>query len=214
MTVLNDRSRNLRHVSIAVCFVLWAFSGAQAQTPDRNRLWTTVGSGGTLDEADVKKVFFDRSIVQTGQALGPVGGVSTPAALVFSQTESAVIRYNVTPVDGLFVPTGPCQPGTGCQGFQLKLRYLKAGPRAHVIAKLIEVDLATGLETVRLTFDSSAFPAANDYQVQQVGECGTRGFDFKLKGYYVEATLTRSSIFAGSAAGIQMIKIGNDICPG
>jgi hypothetical protein len=58
------------------------------------------------------------------------------------------------------------------------------------------------------------FAAANNYQVQFFGECGRLWrFDFKLKAYYIEATLSHSSIpVAGSAAGIQMIKIDNSVC--
>jgi len=205
---------NSRNITTAVCFVLCAC--AQAQTPDLAKIWTTVGSDGTVDETDASKVFFDHGVVQMGRPLvvnPPAANIAPKPAVIPSQTESAVIRYNVTPVDGLFLfaPTGPCVGG--CPGFQLKLRYLAAGSNAQVVARLIEVDLATGVETDRLTFNSNTFPAANGYQVQPgVGECGPLWpFDFELKGYYIEATLSRSSIVANSAAGIQMIKVDN--CP-
>ena len=117
-----------------------------------------------------------------------------------TRTELAVVRYNVTPVDGLFNPTPVSFPST--HGVQLKVRYLAVS--AQVIAKLIEVDLATGVETVRLTFNSTAFPAVDGYHVQQVSECPPAwAFDFKGKAYYVEATLTHSSLSVGSAAGVQ-----------
>jgi hypothetical protein len=95
----------------------------------------------------------------------------------------------------------------------LKVRYLAVN--AQVTAKLTEVDLATGSETDRFTFNSNAFPEVDGYHVQQVGDCQPNfKFDFKLKGYYIEATLSHTPIFVGSAAGIQMIKIDNIICGG
>jgi hypothetical protein len=129
-----------------------------------------------------------------------------------AQTQSAVIRYNVTPVDSFFVPLR-CEPGAS-GAIQLKLRYLAAGNSGRVVAKLIEVDLANGSETTRLTFDSRAFAQSNNYQVQAAGVCGRPWtFDFELKAYYIEATLTSSSIAANSAAGIQIIKIDNFVSP-
>jgi len=229
MRLSNNYILNFRHLTIAVCFVFCALNCAQVQvqTPDDNKIWTTVGSDGTVDETDASKVFFDHSVVQMGHPLGENLPSTNPAktaddapvaqkpAIIPSQTDSAVIRYNVTPVDGLFGPTQPCRTQTGkdCSGRQLKLRYLDADINAQVVAKLIEVDLATGVENVRLTFNSNAFSPANGYQVNEVSECGPLWrFDFKLKAYYIEATLTSSSIPTGSAAGIKMIKIDNSNC--
>jgi hypothetical protein len=202
----------LRSLTIAICFVFLALS-AQAQTANIDRSWTTVGSAGTLDESSVGKVFFDHSIVQMGQLLGG----TLPAkkrALIFNQTQSAVIRYNITPVDSFFVSLN-CST-TPSPGVTLRLRYLAAGPNARVVAKLIEVDLATGNETTRMTFDSSGpgRSRSDNYQVGFERACGRQPFvfDFKRKAYYIEATLTTaaSSIFAiGSAAGIQTITIEN-----
>jgi hypothetical protein len=177
------------------------FGSLQAQTQDVNKIWTTVGSDGTVDETDTGKVFFDRSMVQMGRPLvgTPPGNVVAP---IPGQTQSAVIRYNVVPVDGLFITTPKI----------LKLRYLAAGNSAKVIANLIEVDMATGSETVRLTFNSTSFSTSNKYQVQtgRSGRCFR--FDFKSKAYYIEATLTNSTIVGGSAAGIQMIKLDTGLC--
>ena len=219
--------RAARRLATAAALAFSGLGSALAQVPDEIKVWTTVGSDGTVDEADVGKVFFNESVVQSGQA--PVGNQPTsdllePAvpqrtAILPPQTESAVIRYNVMPVDGLlFPPRVACQPqpGSSTPGVQLVLRYLAAGPSARVVAKLIEVDLATGLATPMMTFDSKMpqFPAASGYQVQAVGQCCPAWrFDFEGKGYYIEVTLIRSA-FVVSAAGIQMIKIENDHCPG
>lgn len=217
MKLPNNYFLNFRSISIAVCFMFCTLGSAQAQTADINKIWTTVGSAGTIDETDVGKVFFDLSKVQMGSV--PVNQpLSKKNALIVQRPISAVIRYNVTPVDGLFFPTTPgCQPGTGisCQGVRLLLRYLSTGGSSQVIAKLIEVDLANGAETTRLTFKSSDFAASSNYQVQANTDCGPRWkFDFTRKAYYVEATLTGSRIASIGAAGIQMIKITSIGCPG
>lgn len=213
MALSNGHRETVRRISLAACLLFGVLISAEAQTPDDNRIWTTVGSDGTVDEADARKVFLDHGIVQIGQQLVSTSSAAAAPrpATVVSQTESAVIRYNVTPVDGLFAPpvSFPRSRGT-----QLRLRYLATGPSAQVVAKLIEVDLATGSETVRLTFKSSDFPATNGYHVNQFGECGGRRFDFVNKAYYIEVTLTHSALLRGSAAGVQIIKIGNSICAG
>ncbi len=185
---------------------------ATAQTPDARRIWTTVGSVGMVDEADTTKTFFDKSVVQLGRILilqpgaeaapTPMNRVNTIAF----PTESAVVRYNITPVDGLF-PDAGTRPAV-----EMKLRYLDTGS-AQVVAKLIEVDLATGAEIVRLTFDSNKFAGANGYQVNSITDClPSWRFDFVNKGYYVEATLTHSAFFIGSAAGISLIKVQQSGC--
>jgi hypothetical protein len=211
---------NFRNLTVIVCFIFWALNAAQAQTPDINKIWTTVGSAGTVDEADVNKVFFDRSIVQMGNVIGGNQPTASTSALIMQQTQSATIRYNVTPVEGLFAVKPPCftQTGTECPGIQLKLRYLASGSVARVVANLIEVDLATGAEVTRLSFDSRAFASAIGYQVQSVAQCGPsiprHPFDFENKAYYVEAKLTTSAIVGGIAAGIQIIKVANISCIG
>jgi len=194
-------------LTLAVCFVFLTIS-THAQTLDVSKNWTTVGSAGTLDERSVGKVFFDRSIVQMGQIVGPT--TISKAGLVATQTDSAVIRYNVAAVDSFFVPRS-CRPDNS-QDVRLRLRYLASGPGARVLAKLIELDLATGTEKPLLTFDSAdpTLPRSNNYQVQSASVCGrTWTFDFERKSYYIEAMLTASSIAAVSAAGIQMIQIDN-----
>ena len=198
----------IRNTNIAICFVFLAIS-AQAQTADVNKDWTTVGSAGTLDESSVGKVFFDHSIVQLGRIVEPPP-TTTTSALISTQTNSAVIRYNVTAVDSFFSQRS-CTADNSLD-VRLRLRYLAAGPGARVIAKLIEVDLAIGSEKPLLTFDSTGpnLTRSNDYQVQSVFVCGRPwNFDFKHKAYYIEATLTAGSIAASSAAGIQMIQIDN-----
>jgi hypothetical protein len=213
MRLANSYILNPRNLALAICFVFSVLNVAQAQTPDANKIWTTVGSVGTIDETDVSKVFLDHGMVQMGHVVvtHPVAG---KRADLVQNTQSAVIRYNVTPVDGLLTITQQ-QPCTGaCSAYKLTLRYLATGANAHVVANLIEVDMATGAEAARLTFNRG-LPSANGYHVQSGDlSCGPGFlFDFKRKAYYIEATLTGNSLTVGSAAGIQMIKIETAICP-
>lgn len=217
MRLSNNYIPNFPSIFIAVCFLFWAFGSVQAQTVDADKIWTTIGSAGMVDEADVSKVFFDFSKVQMGRTLGgssPTVKKSTQKSAVIQQTQTAVIRYNVTPVDGLFTPVSrTCDPGANTAR-QLTLRYL-ATSGARVIAKLIEVDLAAGAETDRLVFDSRLFGTSDNYQRQSSNQCGANWrFDFESKAYYIEAKLiTSGSIINTSAAGIQMIKIETVLLP-
>lgn len=188
--------------TIALCLMFLGLSSVQAQgTPDFEKLWTTVGSAGTVDEADVTKVILNRSTAQIGAPL--VNQPLAKKAIISFPTVSAVIRYNVTPVDGLFAFP------QAAHGFILRVRFL-ATNRSGVTAKLVEVDLNSGTETDRLLFDSGTLTGTG-YQFGSGSRCQNFQFDFRSKAYYIETTLKRS-LFPGSAAGIQMIKIDNNGC--
>jgi hypothetical protein len=211
---------HFRNFAVVVCLTLWSLNSAQAQaptpTPDFNRIWTTVGSAGTVDEASTNKVLLDHSTAQLGRLLiiqPAARSAKRRAGVIGAQLESAVIRYNVTPVDGFFVFPQVSFPNSA--GVELRVRFLNSGGGAKVIATLIEVDQATGVETTRMIFDSTGSAVSNAYQLGFKAECGpTWRFDFKNKAYYIEATLTHSAFGIGSAAGIQMIKIDNSPCKG
>lgn len=198
------RYSNVQWILVAACILLCPL-GASAETSDGERFWTTVGSAGTLDEKSEGKAFFDRAVVQRGdritfaparQPRAEGGGIE--------ETDSAVIRYNVTAVDGLF--------GGHLVGMQV--RFLDEGVSARVTAQLIEVDIATGAEVTLLTFDSDAAPVMSGYHAHDVFDCGKRAdpFDFVRKAYYIEATLTTSSILLPSAAGIEVIQLQATPC--
>ena len=219
MRLTNNNILNGRILCVVVCLLFGVVNATHAQTQEINKIWTTVGSAGTVDETDTAKISLDRSIAQMGTVIGGNQPVSISVQIP-GQTQSAVIRYNVTPVEGLFATKPRCftQTGSECPGIQLKLRYLAAGNSARVVARLVEVDMATGAEVTKLNFDSNAFAKANQYQVQSIGECGPQippqPFNFATKAYYVEVRLTTSSIVAGSAAGVQIIKVANIGCIG
>jgi hypothetical protein len=201
------RFSKIQWILVAACILLCPL-GASAGTPDGLRFWTTVGSAGTLDETSEGKVFSDRAVVQKGDTL-----VIAPASRQVRAdggvdvTDSAVIRYNVTAVDGLF----------GLQDLAMIVRFRDEGKSARVIAQLIEVDLATGAEVTRLTFDSDApdVHVLSGYHTHEVFDCSGRGepFDFERKAYYIEATLTASSFVTGSVAGIEIIQVRATLCP-
>ena len=203
-----SRRRSYLNITIAICFLFLAVN-AQAQTPDVDKNWTTLGSAGTLDETSVGKVFFDHGIVQMGR----VGVITNPKPALVSTTDSAVIRYNVTAVDSFFAVRA-CRTNTTLNSLdvRMRLRYLASGPGARVVAKLIEVDLAIGTEKLLLMFDSAGpgLSLSDNYQVQSISVCGRPWtFDFQNKAYYIEATLSGNTIAALTAAGIQMIQIDN-----
>src|SRR5579872_1722968 len=100
---------------------------------DNVKVWTTVGSAGTLNQADLAKVSLHQSIIQLGSELTTTTGPSVAAPVpggVLQSTIQAVVRYNITPVDGLFL--------TGHFKYALQVRF-----RNHITAKLMEADIET-----------------------------------------------------------------------
>ena len=196
------RHSKVQWILFAACFLLSL--AASAAPPDGDRFWTTVGSAGTLDEKASDNVFFDHGVVQIGHPNTfekSSGRLQTDAGGGAEVPDSAVIRYNVTAVDGLF----------GISGARMAVRYLDEG--AHVSAQLVEVDIETGAEVTLLTFDSndSLVPPLNGYQLHRL--CArANGFDFVQKAYYIEATLTTSAIVLESAAGIEIIQLHTATC--
>lgn len=172
---------------------------------DKLKIWTTVGSTGILNQADLAKVTLYGSIIQLGVGIAfpPTQETETarPAARlgVAFPTVRAVARYNITPVDGLLFKQVSSRPFH----YGLRLRYL-----GHVTAKLTEVDLETGSETVLIPFDSTSFPASTFFQVQTAFAPHFEGvFDFVKKAYYVEATLVAPALAVGHPAAISIIKV-------
>lgn len=133
--------------------------------------WTNVGSVGTVDEADNGKVGF-------------VG----PQVYLNPGFNSAMMRYNVTGTDGLFV--GPNK--------KLTARFFKPDPDTLLIINLFEHDLNTGAVVMLATLNTSVFAPSAAFQVQSV-PIGGGGFNFARKSYYVEVRLVRNA--AGGGGG-------------
>src|SRR5262245_58581919 len=93
-----------RRIIFIAILLAGTVAGAQAQTTsDDLRTWETVGSAGTVDEADLSKVTLDHAIAQIGLVISAPPTTAAKTAAI-GQTTSAVIRYNVVPVDGFFAP--------------------------------------------------------------------------------------------------------------
>jgi hypothetical protein len=150
--------------------------------------WSSAGSAGTVDVADVGKVVFDKSIVQL-QGFDLVAPPATQAAVgptaVTSTLISAVIRYGVTPVEGVLMG----------QQLRLKLRYRDGS--GHIMANLIEVDIDEGTEISKITFDSSQSNSVhnNGFQIYTSRDYYS-SFDFANHAYYVQLILTASQPLA------------------
>jgi hypothetical protein len=174
---------------------------------DLSKVWTTVGSAGVLNPADLAKVTLHQSIIQLGtEIIAQPQTAATPNAAISSNllhppTIQAVARYNVTSVDGLFNP--------GMTPHSLGFKYvLKLRCRGQVSANLIEVNTETGIEHTRISFSSDNKPG---FEVQSAIENSGREssvpFDFTKNAYYVEATLTASALVLGHPAAISIIQI-------
>jgi hypothetical protein len=115
-------------------------------------VWSTIGSVGVASAADLSKLLFLNSIVQLGPGSG--GGLSnpgesltarspaSPSLITLGTQVSAVIRYGVDVSRDAFV--------TGVNG--IRIRYRDGS--GFVVARLICVDMDTGVESVLIGFDS------------------------------------------------------------
>jgi hypothetical protein len=141
--------------------------------------WTTVGSAGTVDEADTSI-----SSMSGGQLLVS-GAAALPANLD--------IRYNVVAVDGLY---------EDC--IKMAVRFKDNGANSRVIVRLKQYGLETGTTTTMLTLDSNTFGSDALYQLQSVATCN-KSFNFGENAYFIEATLKKTG--AKGAPGLAVIKI-------
>jgi hypothetical protein len=168
---------------------------------DKLKIWTTVGSAGILNPADLAKVTLHGSIIQLGIDISPPPPVAAARRLIGLPTVQAVARYNVTPVDGLFFN----QVASNKFHYGLELRYL-----GHVMATLREVDLHTGNDPDQglVLFDSTRFDTSPSFKVETAFATQFEGvLDFVNKAYYVEATLVAPALVVGHPAAISMIKV-------
>jgi hypothetical protein len=153
----------------------------------QTRCWTTVGSAGTVDEADTSIVVLDLNNVTIRPALS---------------NATLNIRYNIVATEGLF---GGDRIGMG-------VRYTDNGANARVVVRLKEVNLQTGATTLRMTFDSNAFPQAAGAQTQFVNTPCSSGsfFDFTANAYYLDVEITKTG--ASGTPGLGAISICISLC--
>jgi len=161
---------------------------------DEARLWTTVGSAGTLSAADLANVTLDNAVITLGRDIVPPPPSAAEDPSIVMPEISAVVRYNVTAVDGLFA----VEP----LAYVLELTY-----RGMVRARLVQFDTSSATETELARFDSADFPPANVFATN-IGTPGPQTvMDFTHCAYYVEATLTASAIVVGNPAEIAVVRV-------
>jgi hypothetical protein len=166
---------------------------------DNGRYWTTVGSAGTLSAADLAKVSLNNAVISLGHGIAPLPATAAEDPSIVTPQISAVVRYNITPVEGLFVPDGQTL------AYVLELIY-----RGKIHARLVQFDLSTGTETDLVEFDISSSPAFG-FTTGVIEIDGASAMNFVTCAYYVEATLTASAIVVGNPAEIAAIKLHAEI---
>jgi hypothetical protein len=163
---------------------------------DEVRDWTTVGSAGTLNAADLAKVSLDNAVITLGRGILPPQASAAEDPSIVLPEVSAVVRYNITAVDGLFPTTEPF-------GYVLELTY-----RGKVRARLAQFDRSSDTETDLLHFDSANFEPVDGFATNaSLAGPPVAVMDFANCAYYVEATLTASAIVVGNPAEIAVVRV-------
>jgi hypothetical protein len=160
--------------------VLAATSQAQAVL---GQPWTTIGSAGALDEGEITFT-------------GPIA---------YLASDNAVLRYNVVAVEGLFANAGAMPTRT-----ILTARFRDNGDNNHVVVRLRSQRLTgpdAGDITTLMTIDSNDYPGSSSFQTRSIWcDGGGFSFDFVNYAYFVEVTMTRTSL--PITAGLAAIQIG------
>jgi hypothetical protein len=160
----------------------------------QNRAWTSTGSTGTVDEADLAIAELNNFVY--GLKAGSTGTVH--------------VRFNITATEDI---------GKYCPATQstIKVRFRDsdgAGTNHSVRFTLRRTMLATGGNTVLYTFDSDAqgFPADSAFRTATVTPA--IDFDFANSVYWIEAEVTRSVASAYAHLGsIQIYENSGAACP-
>ena len=161
---------------------------SQPALAQNNKSWTTVASAGTVNDQDIPKVELSG---------GGLASLNATAAA----NDTALIRYNVVAVDGLFVGSYP----------QMRVRFQDNGGNAQVVVSLMEFDLNTGVIKKILELDSNNFAAAPLLQTQKTGACDAfalSSFNFTNKAYYLDTKLIRTN--AGGFPRLAAIQLYNN----
>lgn len=167
----------------------WALEEDPAFQRESQRIWTTVGSAGTVDESDRDDIKFDLNTASLSRTA--------------PESASAKIRYNVTAIDNL--THGPLPV--------MRVSYIDRGASARVSAKLIKVNLKKGTDKTILRFDSNDFPKSPRRQQQEVKpKCDTHNpFEFEKFAYYIEVTLAQDNRTSHKAT-LEAIQLETQFC--
>lgn len=160
------KTRMILIAAVVVLAVLACAPHASAQS----RCWTTVGSAGTVDEADlgVVNISGDHTAVR-----GDVDGATVD------------IRYNVVAVGGVF--------GGERNSKTMTVRFVDNGDDARVVVELRELDLLSGSFRTLAELDSNEFPPHFQAQARRIDfNCGGEEFDFNDKVYYIAVELVKT----------------------
>jgi hypothetical protein len=192
-------------LSLALLLTATLVNTSTARADDFSWLkaWTTVGSAGTIDEADTGKLVLSGSTVAFPSILSPfplerTADIAQPIPL---ETVTATVRYNVVATDNLF------DNGTH---LAMRSRFRDDGNNAQVVMRLIEVNILTGASSVILTLDSNNFTANANYHTEYVSTFIGNRINFLDNAYFIEATLTqkKSPIAAfGGRPAISVIQL-------
>jgi hypothetical protein len=162
-------------------------------------MWSSVGSAGAVNTADIGKVVFINSVAQLGPG-GPIV-VNEPASARVAErikrpTASAVIRYPVQESDLENQKVGV---------WNLNVRYRDGN--GSVVVQLIEVNIATGVEKLMVELQSGVgYPRSNDFH-NEISQ-GTFGTDFNTNVYYMVVTLSApETIEVETPPAIQLMTI-------
>lgn len=195
-------------IALLLSTTIMASTSARADVDSWFKAWTTVGSAGTIDEADTGKLVMQGSTIAFPELLGPLPTDNFPerttaAAIPFpEQTVTATVRYNVVATDGLF-------ENGAYLGMKARLR--DDGDRAQVVLRLYEVNIDTGATSLVMTLDSNTFAPSSNYQTVGASVFVGNRINFLQNAYYIEATMVqkKSSIvaFGGGRPGIAVIQL-------
>lgn len=156
-----------------LALTLAGLAGAAQSAP-----WTTIGSAGALDDADMGEIDFSDGIAAISNAA--------------PDTTVSYLRYNIPSMAGF----------KGSKTMQWRARFRDTGADAQVRLFLRKYRF-DGVSENLTTFDSNAFPSSSLYQQQS--QCILVDWDFTSGAYYIQAQLTRSA--AGGSAGLGLIQL-------
>jgi hypothetical protein len=206
----NSYSKTI-HWLLSLAFLLSAFvstSTAHAEIDPAYKVWTTVGSAGTIDEADTGKLVLSGATVAFPE---PPNSNFPGAAFAIGlpmETVTATVRYNVVATDATI------EPG---DFLSMRARFRDDGNNAQVLLRLFEINFETGATTLLLTLDSNAFMPQTDYQLQTVSARTNQKPDFVNNAYWIEATLVQKrptiTPFGGGRPGLAAIQLYKNIGP-
>ncbi|WP_020409244.1 hypothetical protein [Hahella ganghwensis] len=151
--------------------------------------WTSVGSAGVVDEADLSEFYMSAGF----------------AGILLSAPANATVtlRYNVTATADL---------ENGGVNKRLSARFRDNGPGARVRLYLREYNFLTGVTNTLLTLDSDAVAPSGSFQTHTVSDgCYSTSFNFSRNAYYVEAILSRTT--ASGIPNLAIIRVEDvDVC--